>query len=235
MNSKNTKKIESRITCEFCKKLFVKEANLLVHSCERKRRWQARDEKVVKIGFYVFQRFYEINFRNREGNKKKFDDFINSQFYSTFVAFGKYLREINAVDQDDFITFLIRNNVKAKDWTKISIYRNWIKDQVKKELPLRAFERAVLVMQQWALENDDLWNNFFRNVNSNLAVSLICNGRISPWLIYSQSGIALLNRLNDTQMDLIQDIIDPEFWTIKLKQDVDMLKQLADFCEEFGL
>jgi hypothetical protein len=208
---------------------------LLAHLCEKKRRWQQKDDKVVKVGFYVFQRFYELNFRAREGNRKTFDQFIDSPFYSSFVSFGKYLRDINIVDQDEFITYLIKNNLKQRDWTNLQVYRSWIRDHIRKEPPLRAFERAVVTMHGWATESNDKWFNFFRNVNTNRGVTHIQHGHISPWIVYSQPAIQLLGRLSDSQMDSIQDIVDPDFWSCKMQSCSEDIKQIANWCKEYGV
>jgi hypothetical protein len=190
---------------------------------------------VVKVGFYVFQRFYELNFRAKEGNRKNFEQFIESPFYSSFVSFGKYLRDINAVDQDDFITYLIKNNLKQREWTDLRIYKAWIRDQTRKEPPLRAFERAVLTMNTWANENADKWYNFFRNVNTHRAVTYIQHGHISPWIVYSEPAMQLLNRFDDNQMDSIQDIVEPDFWKSKMQSAIDDVKQIANLCKEYGI
>jgi hypothetical protein len=215
--------------------VFARESTLLSHTCEKKRRWQQRDDKVVKIGFYVFQRFYELNFKATGGKRKTFDQFIDSPFYSSFVGFGKYLRDVNAVDQDEFITHLIRNNFKQREWTDLSVYRSWIRDHIRKEPAFRAFERGVVVMTGWASENDDKWFNFFRGVNTHRAVIYIQHGHISPWLVYLEPAVQLLSRLSDSQMDSIQDVIDPEFWTKKMQTSINDVKQIATWCKEYGV
>ena len=45
-------------TCEYCKKSFQKESTLLAHSCEKKRRWQAKDNQDVLVGFASYDLFY---------------------------------------------------------------------------------------------------------------------------------------------------------------------------------
>ena len=46
-------------TCKYCKKSFKRESTLTAHACEKKRRYQQKDEKGVRIGFQAYLRFYE--------------------------------------------------------------------------------------------------------------------------------------------------------------------------------
>ena len=41
--------------CDFCKKSFSKETTLRAHSCEKKRRWQAKDNQDVLVGFGSYE------------------------------------------------------------------------------------------------------------------------------------------------------------------------------------
>jgi len=47
-------------TCQYCKKDFIKESSLAVHSCEPRRRRQERDEAGVRLGFHAYIKFYEL-------------------------------------------------------------------------------------------------------------------------------------------------------------------------------
>ncbi len=222
-------------TCAFCKKAFSKESILIAHSCEKKRRWFAKDTREVSLGLYAYIRFYEISYKQTQGNQKTFEQFASSPFYSMFVRFGKYLLTVHVINQDGFIEFLVKGGHKLKNWMDDTVYQDWIKEFCYRESPYAAFERSVLLMQQWAKDNDEDWSNFFRNVNPQLATSWIRNGKISPWILYSESGNALITRLSDEQLELINPMIDPIFWAQKLKLNFDDLKQVNLLLKEFGI
>jgi len=85
-------------------------------------------------------------------------------------------------------------------------------------------------MQDWGENNANEWNNYFDAVPSNLAVFHICSGKISPWVLYaSNRAQALLDRLNEEQIKMIIEYIDPHVWQIKMKRfekDFNWVKQL---------
>jgi hypothetical protein len=49
-------------TCQYCRKDFIKESSLAVHSCEPRRRRQEQNEAGVRLGFNAYLKFYELQF-----------------------------------------------------------------------------------------------------------------------------------------------------------------------------
>jgi hypothetical protein len=217
MPSRNTKtvvqKIKSEFCCEFCKKDFVTERNLIAHSCEPKRRWMWRDEKYIKLGFIAYQKFYILSMKTRK--PKIYADFMKSKYFTSFTKFGKYLQNINAIESNGFMDYVIKTNVKLDQWCEDWVYEAWVREVSKKESPEQAVERNILLMSQWARETDEPWQDFFRKVNPQLATKWIQQGRISPWILYAGFGDSLFSRMSDEQLGMVRDLINPEYWTKK--------------------
>jgi hypothetical protein len=61
--------------------------------------------------------------------------------------------------------------------------------------------------------------------NKNKICYNIINGKISPWMLYhSNSGLKFLDNLDETQVKMIIDYINPEQWAIKFKRNIDSVK-----------
>lgn len=221
------KKAKSDFTCDYCNKDFVLERTFLVHMCERKRRWLDRDTKHVKLGFLVFQKFYSANYISRKD--KTFEEFIRSEFYASFTAFGKYLIDINAINPSAFIEFMIRSGQPMRKWQSPVIYETYVRELNKKETPDAAVERHFMLMEQWAMETGEPMTDFFRKVAPAQATMWLRSGRISPWVLFNcDSALELLGRLSEEQTALVFSYIDPEFWDIKFKRnpvDADVVRQ----------
>lgn len=223
---------EVTYACEYCRKEFKMESTLLHHSCEKKRRWLWKDEPYARLAFRAFQRFYEVSLRSKK--PKSQEEFIDSKYYLGFVKFGRFLVDTNAVDPLGFVDFLIKAQVRLEDWCTEPPYEMWTREMAKKEGFERALERSILLMEQWARDNDAEWVNFFREVSPSLATKWIRSGRISPWLLYTV-GNDLLDRMSNEQMHMIREWIDPHFWPHKLstnRQDVELIK---DTLREAGV
>jgi hypothetical protein len=227
-----TKKIEPvKFCCEFCNSSFVTERSLISHSCEKKRRWFCKEEKYPMMGFRAYQRFYELAMRAK--TPKSQEDFINSKHYSGFVRFGKYLVDIHAIEPLGFVDFLIKTNIKLDDWTKPRPYEIWIRELGKKESYEKAIERSLHTMEGWAENTGNCITDFFRMVSPQLATGLIKIGKISPWLLFI-SGEPLLVRMSKEQIEIIQELIDPHFWSVKFKENAEEVKEIKNCMKEVG-
>lgn len=221
-------------TCDFCKKSYKQERAFLVHMCEPKRRWLDQDSKYVKLGFQVYKRFHEINFRSQR--EKSYNDFMKSTFYTAFTKFGRYLLQLNAINPKGFIDFLIKTEVKLHKWESPLVYEKYIRELNKKESPDAAIERNFLLMQQWARDNDEVWTDFFRKIEPAQAALWIKSGRISPWILFTASSAGdLFARLSDEQLTLVQSNIDPDYWGIRLERAADDVAFIREQLDAAGL
>ena len=204
-------------SCKYCKKEFKKESTLAAHLCEPKRRHQQQNETGVQLGFKAYLRFYELT--QGSAKLKTYEDFVASPYYMAFVKFGRYLVAIRCINTGSFIDWLLKNNKKIDYWTKEAFYLEWMREYLKKENVKDALERALKEMQDLADDDSKLngeFNNYFRQANSNRICQHIANGRISPWIVFNcTSGVEFLETLNEEQLSMIIEWIDPDYWQRK--------------------
>jgi hypothetical protein len=219
---------EKDYECQFCKRSFTREKTLAAHVCEPKRRHQQKDEKHVQIAYIAYKRFYELT--QGSSNFKTYEHFAQSQYYNAFVKFGNHIININVINPDYFIDYVIRSNTKLDHWCKDAVYEEYLLPYIKTENVRDALERSIITMEKWATENDAQFNHFFKFVSFNKAVALIRNGKISPWIIYnSKTGMEMLEKMTDEQLGLINDFIDPIYWSRRFEafvSDVEWVKHI---------
>lgn len=214
--------------CDFCGKSFAKEKTLTVHVCEQKRRHLSKNEKHVQLALMTYQRFYEINQKN--GKKKNFDDFASSPYYNAFVKFGSFLSNTAPIYIERFIDFVIKSGVKLDHWCRDELYDTYIRELIRIEPADGAIQRTLKTMMDWADDKEAQYNHYFKYVNLNRATHDIKEGHISPWLLLnSKSGKAMLQNMNDEQLEIIGEVIDPIFWSKRFKTlpaDVELVKEV---------
>jgi hypothetical protein len=180
------------------------------------------------MAFLVFRKFYEISYRSSK--PRTFQDFMDSPHYTGFIRFGRYLHEIQALNPESFVEFLIKAEVPMKNWEMGIVYEQYVRELAKREPADAAFERNILIMKQWETDYNEPWYDFFRKVNTNTATALIRAGRLSPWLLYTaDSASDLFARMSEEQIELIKQYLTPVFWERKLaeqKEDVDFIRGL---------
>lgn len=208
--------MELNYKCEYCGKLFAKEKTLYVHICEQKRRHLSKDEKHVQMGLMTFQRFYELT--QKAKNKKTFEEFASSPYYTAFVKFGSFMVNTAPIYPERFIDYVIKSGVKLDHWCRDELYDSYISELIKIEPADGAIQRTIQTMMNWADKNSSQWEHYFAYVNLNRATHDIKEGLISPWvLLNTKSGKEMLQRMNDEQLEIIGAIIDPQFWIKKFK------------------
>lgn len=220
--------------CEYCKKSFVRESTLVAHLCPKKKRHMQKDEKYVQLGFRAYQLFYKIGTNSKK--PKTYSDFAESQYYAAFVRYGQHCIDLHVDDVVGFTEWLLRNSVKLDKWTSDAVFNNWIKDRLKSEKVDRAVERTIMFFHTWAEESGNDWNTYFATVNSNRAVFHICSGKISPWIIFTSNQAQLLiDRLNEEQLNMVIDYIDPDYWQRTINVNKPDVTWLNGILQQAGL
>ena len=219
--------MQSSYKCPYCGKSFAKEKTLVVHVCEPKRRHMSKNEKHVQLALLTYQRFYEISQKQKN---KTFDEFAKSPYYNAFVKFGSFMSNANPIYPEKFIDFVIKSGVKLDHWCRDELYDTYLQELLKIEPADGAIQRTINTMMDWADNNEATWNHYFNYANLNRATHDIKEGKISPWiLLQSKSGKKMLKNMNDEQLAIIGDIINPQFWLSRFKKlpaDVELVKEV---------
>lgn len=215
--------------CSHCKSKFTKEKTLMVHMCEQKRRYLAKNEKHVVMGLLAFNMFYSLSQKNN--TVKTHDEFVKSSYYNAFVKFGSFMSNINPLYPEKFIEYVIKSGVKLDHWCREELYEKYVVYLLQTESVETALERSIKTMTEWANKNQSIWNHYFMYVSTNRAMFDIKDGKISPWIVLnSTSGKYLLDQMDDVQLSAISNIIDPQFWIKKFKaqkSDLTLVKQVV--------
>jgi hypothetical protein len=223
--------------CRYCEKSFRKESSLSVHLCEPKRRWQQQKEVAVQLGLKAYLRFYEIT--QGSAKLKSYEDFVVSPYYNAFVKWGRHMVAIRGVNPAAFLEWLLKNNKKIDHWCRDEFYSTYLHEQLRREAVQDALERALKEMETYADDHPDLKNglsDYFRYANTNRVVYHITTGRISPWIVYNcTSGREFLEALNEEQIGMVIEWIDPVFWNKKFQDYLADAEWVKDILAKAGL
>ena len=217
--------------CEFCNRTFLRESTIAKHICEYKHRWQEKDKRGNQIGFQGWLHFYKNNTASEK--KRTYLDFIKSSYYTAFVKFGSYCVDANVLNVQRYIDWLLKNKIRIDVWNTDSSYTKFLIEYLRSEDPLDAIHRSVETTMNMAVEQKLLAKDLLRYGNKNKICYAVTTGKISPWMLYQcDSGIQFMNTLDQSQVKLIIDYIDPEKWAIKFKRDPEIVKSVKEILHE---
>lgn len=221
-------------TCKWCEKTFMSERTLSAHMCVKKRRMADKDLTHTRLGYRVFQMFYELN--TSASKSKSQEDFVKSQYYDGFVKFGRSCVTNDYLNPEQFAEWLIKNGKKLADWTKDSLYDEYLLTYVKKEPGMKALERTIMYLSKWADEHNCDWQDYFSKVTTPRAVYDLRSAKVSPWLLYlCETGDELLTRFSDEQVKMIQHIIDATFWMKLFANNKEEVFDVKESCRIAGI
>jgi hypothetical protein len=224
----------SDYVCVHCNRAYTKEATLVAHMCEQKRRALQRDEKRVQAGYFAYNRFYKLTQNAKK--EKTYEEFCKSPYYNAFVKFGSFINNINPLYPDKFMDFVIKSGVKLDHWCRDELYNTYLSEMIKVEPADAAIQRSLNTMMEWGEEQGANFAHYFNYVNINRAVSHIANGLISPWiLLNTKSGKDLLDKFNDEQLNIVADKIDPPYWIKRFKTYPSEIALVKEICKETGI
>ena len=225
-------------TCEFCKRGFHQELNLINHNCEKKRRWFNREEPASRLAFMAWARFYELNSRfvKSGGKKQSFREFMDSKYYAAFIRFARQVIDLNALEPAKFIDYVIKNNLPLDKWCHDIVYENYVGDLVKHETPESAMARTIQLMKTWSEQANEPWTDFFKKVSPVQAAAWVKHGRISPWVLYNaDSAMDLFERCGEEQLAMITTHAKRPQWKIKFGQNQESTTWIRTTLKEAGL
>jgi hypothetical protein len=233
----NSKKLPKAIDlnrphfCTWCQKAFAKEATLVSHSCEPRRRSEAQYNPDVKLGYASYLLFNEGTApKNTTLKSKSYQEFCVSRHYTEFVRFGNWLIEQQVQEIETYVRWLLKQKADFKKWSDVLLYNSFLSELLHDETPEMGLQRSLRTVQKWTEEQDLPMQDFWIKVNPNLATRWISQGKISPWMLYNcNSAVEFFERCNPEQLYLIQTVAPVKKWKVRLlryKQQADLIKSV---------
>ena len=226
--------VDQPFNCVHCGKSFMKEKTLVAHMCEQKRRVLQKDEKRVQTGFFAYNRFYQLTQAAKK--QKPYSDFCKSAYYNAFVKFGSFINNVNPLYPERFIDYVIKSGVKLDHWCRDELYDKYLSELVKIEPVESAVQRSLQYMMEWGEEQNANFAHYFNYVSVNRAVHNIRDGKISPWMVMnSVSGVELLKKFSNEQLELVNQTLDIPFWIKKIRDNPADVALVKEICKETGI
>ena len=220
--------------CQFCEKCFKQEKTLHVHTCEPGRRHKQKNLAHVRLGLNAFQTFFKI--AQGAVKDKTYEEFCKSQYYLSFVKFGRYMIDVGCINPKSYIDWVITKNFPLNQWNNDKLYTSYLQDWVLREDHYDAAQRSLNTMADWADENNSIFNHYFLYASTPKIIYDINRGQISAWVIFnSVSGREWLEKLSSDELVMIWPMVNADKWSKMISLSVQAQKDITKLLEEAGL
>lgn len=202
--------------------------------CETKRRWSERDMQINRYahGSWVF--YYKRY--HPQITKLDYMDFITNLFYLPFIKFATFCINNHVVNIHSYMEYLVSHKITVDKWAHDEFYTKFITNYLKTEDSHDAIKRSINTLEEMCKEQNIKVSDAFNYLNENKLCQKIYQGTISPWLLYnSESAMDFMNRLNDDQVKLIYDFINPDIWRLKIFREANSDNKIKSLVKEYHL
>lgn len=238
----NSKSIKNKVSvlkpktvkCEYCESR-INSDEFEDHICSKMKRLKDKNKKEFIVGFWSFKVFKKWNTIRKLKEDPSINDFVKFRNYNTFIKFGKRYSFLGVKETEQFMLHICKNEIPFKDWLEIKTYDSWLIKKSINEDPIDASESGIKLMLEWQTKSEYEWIDFFREVNTEIAVEFIISGKLSPWLVFSGIANDLLERMSDRQLDILTETLNIEVWTEQITKHYDEIEHIKSVYKEFGI
>lgn len=210
-----SEKSDNKFQCEFCLRVLATEANLVRHTCPGKTRWQDRDSATSRLAYECWQTFYQ---ETQPGRIRSLDTFIRSQYYGAFWRFADFCRTIRVINIPEYQRWLLKNRHSIDKWATDTLYTKFLVSYLPAENALDSVYRSVETLLSLSSESGYKPADYLRYAGRNRVCNSITLGHVTAWFLYNcLSGQDFMKSLDQTQINMIWDYIEPEPWQARFR------------------
>lgn len=213
MEKQKTKKKRSSLNsesyvCEFCKAKYkrIKAYNNHLEECQiLLRLMEMEDEPIL---YFIWKK---VSYQRKTEFEEKVK-FAKTSYYKSISEFIKSAKRVRWNFLQEYIEWLINNNVKFSMWKNYLQYSKFLKSFIMMELPRDAIERSIKYIGE-----QGKFGKYFKTEHVERFLLDIEAGSISPWLVllYDKND-DLFNRMDVSQFYRFQKTVKPEVWSSKI-------------------
>lgn len=227
----------NKFRCPYCNKSYSRESWFRKHLCEKRKRFEQIHNMDFVRGLRIYTHWRIRNGYVRRGKKVTEQDFINSQFYKSFMNLVKFTSDNWVITSLRYLDFLIDFRIAEVNWTNEETLKTYREYTRRTEDPIIQAKATYETIQAWCESNGVDRREFFAKIPPGAALQMITTNRISPWVLfgYDRSVNDLLSRVSDDWVCSINEFLNNSYWINRLKSSEETQKSVQAECERlFG-
>jgi hypothetical protein len=220
--------------CDYCSATFKTKSGLNRHMCKKKALAQDIGDLNVRNAYKLFSFWYTYNgFRN---HSKTYPEFLKSPYFSKFIEVTEYVSSVYLPNGREYVRWCVDNNISTYDWVKDKTLKRYQVDYNKKNEPVSSAIRSLEAIATWCEQKEIPIEEFFKSIKPTEALIWIQNGRLNPWVLFSTGASdVLLNKFSEDQLVIMNETLDLDYWTSRLKVSREAVNEVANIMDQLGM
>lgn len=220
--------------CEYCEKKILRKSAYDQHMCVPKQRHLHLKTREGRSAYQLY-----LYWRNTSGRSSTtVDTFVASRYYTSFVKFFEFSRNVGLPEPNMFIKFATEKGLLPNTWLNIELYDAYVSYFDNTLSPIKLVEISLKTLYKLSniLECDI--SEVFQNLETHEVAQLMNERKLSPWLLLnSKSFMKFLNRVSKDKSEIIllNSVLDADSWYTKFHKEPETVTKIREVCTKIGV
>ena len=218
--------------CSFCDTGFVNEDRYIKHHCKQMK----RDEEIrTPVGMAALN-YYKLWMTGKKRITPNAEQFLKSKLYTSFVKFAKFAVKAGIPNIEQYIKFMIRQDVDPVIWTNDAMYGNYLQYLDRGSDPYKQADATVVFIEKIADALECSTEEIFDLLTPTDVIVMLQQRRLSPWiLLHSSKFREFLEKAPTDQRIQILSIVKPRAWAQRRKDNPKVVNIMKEIVRELKL
>ncbi len=219
--------------CSFCGKSYVKEQYYLKHRCKEMQRHEEFKTPIGQAAWRFYQRWLALN-------KRKIitaEGFLESHFYTAFVKYARFVKEMRLPDPDRFIWLMVNKKYSPNVWTEDTVYRSYLEFLDLQGDPMDRAADTIKSMKRLAGDKECEIAQIFDNMTAPELYHHLYTRELSPWLLFHSGRFwhFYKTKTNTADRAMIDTLIRLDFWKSQFAKHPKVHNDLKNMVKRLNL
>ena len=221
-------------TCDYCLKDFKQLHRFEQHRCKQMIRAEQMRTPTGLAGLGYFQEWMRIK-RKCKADGKMFEV---SKHFEQFINFTTFVQQVGLSEPKYFISWCAKRDFTPDMWTSSEVYGLYLEhldalDSTDVDARLKSSQRMLTKLAN-ALDCDI--EDVFNKLHPSDITLLLQTRKLSPWiLLRSKKFMNFLGNCSEEEQQVIENLIRPEYWQKRIKQDKAAVEKAVKLVKELNL
>lgn len=218
--------------CSHCHLHYATERGLEGHQCRVKARLEEIQSPLGQAAFLMYAKWMRATGRTIP----PILTFTASRYYESFIRFAKFNKAVKLPSLDLYIQVMKSKDIGPELWTKDQAYGIYLEHMEHHIDPNISVKITSETLEKLSNEYNCEISDVFAKSDKNEIIQLIRERRLSPWiLLRSVKFKAFLSSCSESQLDIVQNLIDGRHWTKKFQDNPKVTKLMTMCAKELGV